>query len=245
MAVRRKASVGEALPGFGTATAAGRLAALLPGLGLAAAESARMALMLSFEAEAEAQGFSAVAGVDEAGRGPLAGPVVAAAVILSAPVAGLNDSKQLTEARREALYEELMAGGHAIGAAVVEAEEIDRTGIQPANYAAMARAVAALPRAADYLLVDGFALRGVRQPVLKVIKGDARSLSIAAASIIAKVTRDRLMCEWNDRWPGYGFAKHKGYGTREHLDALARLGPCPIHRRSFAPVAACAARHGT
>jgi ribonuclease HII len=109
----------------------------------------------------------------------------------------------------------------------------------------MARAVAALPCAADYLLVDGFALRGVPQPVLKVIKGDARSLSIAAASIIAKVTRDRLMCEWNDRWPGYGFAKHKGYGTREHLDALARLGPCPIHRRSFAPVAACAARHGT
>jgi ribonuclease HII len=236
---------GDALPGFGAAPAAGRLAALLPGLGLAAAESARMAVMLAFEAEAEAQGFSAVAGVDEAGRGPLAGPVVAAAVILSAPVAGLNDSKQLTEARREALFEELMAGGHAIGAAVVEAEEIDRTGIQPANYAAMARAVAALPCAADYLLVDGFALRGVPQPVLKVIKGDARSLSIAAASIIAKVTRDRLMCEWNDRWPGYGFAKHKGYGTREHLDALARLGPCPIHRRSFAPVAACAARHGT
>jgi len=245
MAVRRKAIAGESLPGFGAVPAAGRLAALLPGLGLAAAESARMAVMLAFEAEAEAQGFTAVAGVDEAGRGPLAGPVVAAAVILSAPLAGLNDSKQLTEARREALYEELMAGGHAIGAAVVDADEIDRTGIQPANYAAMARAVAALPRAADYLLVDGFALRGVAQPVLKVIKGDARSLSIAAASIIAKVTRDRLMCEWNDRWPGYGFAKHKGYGTREHLDALARLGPCPIHRRSFAPVAACAARHGT
>ncbi|MBI1317493.1 MAG: ribonuclease HII [Candidatus Hydrogenedens sp.] len=218
---------------------------MLPALGLAADEAARVEALLAFEAEAEAQGFRAVAGVDEAGRGPLAGPVVAAAVTLAEPVAGLNDSKQLTEARREALFETLMAGPHAIGVAVVEAGDIDRTGIQPANYAAMARAVAALPRRADYLLVDGFALPGVSQPVLKVIKGDARSLSIAAASIIAKVTRDRLMLEWNERHPGYGFAKHKGYGTREHLEALQRLGPCPIHRRSFAPVAAAAVRHGT
>lgn len=190
-----------------------------------------------FERGAAEQGFARVAGVDEAGRGPLAGPIVAAAVVLAHPVEGLNDSKLLTEARREMLFEQLQAGPHAIGMCVIEAQEIDATGIQPANYAAMARAVGTIVPPPDYLLVDGFQLPGVAQPVLKLIKGDRRSASIAAASIIAKVTRDRLMLVWAERHPEYGFERHKGYGTKEHLAALARFGPCAIHRRSFAPCA--------
>jgi len=200
-------------------------------------ENARMESMLVFEREATAQGFRRIAGVDEAGRGPLAGPVVAAAVVLAHPVPGLNDSKQLTEARRDALFEILHTGEHTIGIAIVDAEEIDHTGIQPANYAAMARAVAALAPQPDHLLIDGFRVPGIATPQQRIIKGDARSLSIAAASIVAKVTRDRLLLEYEALYPGYGFARHKGYGTREHLDALQRLGPCPIHRRSFAPLA--------
>jgi len=193
--------------------------------------------MMEFEQEAAAGGFRAVAGVDEAGRGPLAGPIVAGAVILGEPIAGLNDSKQLTAGRRETLYETLTAGGHTIGVAVIESEEIDREGIQVANYAAMARAVAQLDPPADFLLVDGFEIRGCALPQRKIIKGDARSYSIAAASIIAKVTRDRIMNELDERHPGYGFRRHKGYATREHLEALRVLGPCEVHRKSFAPIA--------
>jgi ribonuclease HII len=204
---------------------------------LDAAELARIEAMLEFERGAAAMGFVRIAGVDEAGRGPLAGPIVAGAVVLNGALAGLNDSKQLKEAQREALYAELLAGGHAIGCAVIEAEEIDRIGIQQANYAAMARAVAALVPPPDYVLVDGFQVPGLAQAQLRLIKGDARSLSIAAASIVAKVTRDRLMVAHDAAFPGYGFARHKGYGTAEHLAALARLGPCAIHRRSFAPLA--------
>lgn len=202
-----------------------------------AQERARLEALLAFEREAEALGFRRVAGVDEAGRGPLAGPVVAAAVILSHPVAGINDSKQLSESQREALYADLHAGEHAIGVAVIPAVEIDRLGIQGANYSAMARAAAALSPGADYLLIDGFQVPGLATPQRRIVKGDARSLSIAAASIVAKVTRDRLMLAYDAEYPGYGFARHKGYGTREHLEALERLGPCPIHRRSFAPLA--------
>ncbi len=200
------------------------------------AERLRVATMLEFERNAAGSGFCRIAGVDEAGRGPLAGPVVAGAVVLIAPLAGLNDSKKLTEGRREALYELLMSGGHAVGVGVAEAAEIDRMGIQAANYAAMARAVAAISPPPDYLLVDGYALPGMRQPCLRIIKGDSRSLSIAAASIIAKVTRDRRMLETDRLYPEYGFARHKGYGTAEHLAALERHGPCPEHRRSFAPL---------
>ena len=196
--------------------------------------------LYAFERNAAEQGFLRVAGVDEAGRGPLAGPIVAAAVVLAHPVAGLNDSKLLTEAQRVGLFAELQAGPHAIGVSIIEADELDAIGLQVANYAAMARAVAAIAPAPDYLLVDGFQLPGVAQPVLKLIKGDRRSASIAAASIMAKVTRDRLMTAWAERYPGYGFDRHKGYGTREHLDALARLGLCPLHRRSFAPCAGAA-----
>ncbi len=199
-------------------------------------EAARLHAMLEFERQAAENGFLRVAGVDEAGRGPLAGPLAAAAVVLAFPVAGLDDSKKLTEARREELYETLVAGPHAIGVGVVEAGELDRIGLQPANYAAMARAVAALSPPPDFLLVDGFALPGVVQPVLRLVKGDRRSLSIAAASIIAKVTRDRRMKRMDEQWPQYGFGRHKGYGTADHLEALRRHGPCPEHRRSFAPV---------
>ena len=200
-------------------------------------ERARLEVMLAFEQQAFESGFCRVAGVDEAGRGPLAGPLVAGAVVLVRAVPGLDDSKRLTEARREALFGELMSGGHAVGVGVVEADELDRIGVQRANYSAMARAVAALTPPPDFLLVDGFNLPGVSQPCLRIIKGDQRSLSISAASIIAKVTRDRRMAELDREYPGYGFGQHKGYGTAAHLAALARLGPCPEHRRSFAPLA--------
>lgn len=201
------------------------------------AEAARLDAMLAFERDARAQGFARVAGVDEAGRGPLAGPLVAAAVVLAGPVAGLNDSKLLKAATREALDAALRAGGHAIGLAVVEAGEIDRIGIQAANYAAMARALAALDPPADFALVDGYHVPGLGLPQVRIVKGDRRSLSIAAASIIAKVHRDCLMVALDAKHPAYGFGRHKGYGTREHLDVIARLGPCPAHRRSFAPLA--------
>ncbi len=201
-------------------------------------EQARLDAMMKFENEARAAGFSRVAGVDEAGRGPLAGPVVAGAVVLAAPLEGLDDSKRLTAARREALFEALHEDGrHDIGVGVVSAEEIDRMGIQSANYLAMGRAVEALATPPDYLLVDGYNLPGVAQPQRRLVKGDSRSASIAAASIAAKVTRDRMMVELDKRYPQYGFAGHKGYGTREHVDALACYGPCPEHRKSFAPIA--------
>ncbi len=196
----------------------------------------RAATMMAFEREAAAGGFRRIAGVDEAGRGPLAGPIVAAAVVLQSYVDGLNDSKQLTAHQRDVLYEALTEGGHDIGVAVIEADEIDRYGIQPANYAVMARAVGGLKSAPDFLLVDGFEIRGCPLPQKRIIKGDSRSASIAAASIVAKVTRDRIMDALDETYPEYGFARHKGYGTREHLDALERLGPCPFHRRSFAPL---------
>jgi ribonuclease HII len=192
--------------------------------------------MLEFEAAARTNGFRRVAGVDEAGRGPLAGPIVAAAVILHSPVAGLNDSKLLTEEKREVLFGMLESGGHAIGCAAVSPEEIDAIGIQAANYAAMLRAVNAIAETPDYLLVDGFAIPGCVLPHERLIKGDRKSQSIAAASIIAKVTRDRLMDGLEQDYPGYGFARHKGYATQEHLAALESLGPCPAHRRSFAPI---------
>lgn len=202
-----------------------------------AAERSRLDTMLQFEREAETNGFRRVAGVDEAGRGPLAGPIVSAAVVLAFPVPGLNDSKQLTPGQRDVLYETLHSGAHGIGIGLVEASEIDRIGIQQANYRAMALAVAALEPSPDYLLVDGFQLPGVPQPVLRLIKGDQRSLSIAAASIVAKVTRDRIMYKLDKEFPEYRFAEHKGYATRVHLEAIARFGPCTAHRKSFSPLA--------
>lgn len=199
-------------------------------------EQQRLDAMMQFEREATANGFKRIAGVDEAGRGPLAGPIVAAAVMLAGPAPGVNDSKLLTASQRQRLYEALLAGRHQIGVGFVDVDRIDRQGIQSANYAAMAEAVGQLEPAPDFLLVDGFEIRGCALPQKRLVKGDSRSLSIAAASIVAKVTRDRIMDELDQRYPGYGFRKHKGYATRQHLEALKRLGPCAAHRQSFAPI---------
>ena len=192
------------------------------------------------ERAARAAGYACVCGIDEAGRGPLAGPVVAAAVVLPPGFAlpGLNDSKKLTARRREALYTQLREDERVlIGVGMAEAAEIDRLNILRATHAAMARAVAALPTAVDFCLIDGLPVPQFPLPQRALVKGDARCLSIAAASIVAKVTRDRLMQDLAQQYPGYGFEKHAGYGTAAHLAALRRLGPCPEHRRSFAPVA--------
>lgn len=192
---------------------------------------------LTFERAAKEQGFVRIAGVDEAGRGPLAGPIVAAAVVLGHPIDGLNDSKQVAPAERGLFFELLYNGPHAIGVSVVSPEEIDQVGIQSANYAAMYRAVAQLAPPPDYLLVDGFEIAGCPIPQCRIVKGDCRSQSIAAASIVAKVTRDRIMDELDGQFPQYGFAQHKGYATSEHLEAIERCGACPHHRKSFAPFA--------
>jgi ribonuclease HII len=196
----------------------------------------------SFERECalREQGFSFVAGIDEAGRGPLAGPVVAAAVVFlehEAPE-GLDDSKKLTSARREALYENLSTSPHVLWAVSVQsAEVVDRINILQATHRAMREALAALNRQIDHALIDGLPVREFPTPHTALVGGDALSFSIAAASILAKVTRDRLMHEAHAAYPQYGFHNHKGYGTPEHLEALREHGPCPLHRISFAPVA--------
>lgn len=183
-----------------------------------------------------------MAGVDEAGRGPLAGPVVAAAVILDdmAPIAGLADSKKLTERRRERLYDEIRAKALCCSVAQASVEEIDRLNILNATLLAMRRAVQGLRLKPTKVLVDGNRLPALDVLAEAVVGGDALVPAISAASILAKVTRDRLLVELHDRHPGYGFERHKGYGTAEHLAALRRLGPLPEHRRSFAPVAQAA-----
>jgi len=187
-----------------------------------------------------AQGRRRVAGVDEVGRGPLAGPVGVGAVILDPDdlPAGLDDSKALSAARREALAEAIYASAIAVSLAFASVEEIDRYNIRGATLLAMRRAVAALSVNADYALIDGRDTPpGLLCPALPIVGGDGLSLSIAAASIVAKVARDALMARLDAVHPGYGFARHAGYGTREHAAALARLGPCPLHRRSFKPIA--------
>ncbi|MGJ8723605.1 MAG: ribonuclease HII [Roseibacillus sp.] len=200
----------------------------------------------SFEISAREKGYRFVAGIDEAGRGPLAGPVSAAAVILpeGAEIEGLNDSKKLSEKARERIFEELMElSSIQWGHSFAEAAEIDEINILQATHVAMARAVGKLPKT-DYALIDGRPVKDFPLPSEGIVKGDGKSLSIAAASIIAKVMRDRLMVEWDREYPKYGFAKHKGYGTKMHLEALRTYGPCPLHRRSFAPVALAASGSG-
>ena len=195
---------------------------------------------MNHERELRAAGYLVIVGVDEVGRGPLAGPVCAAAAILPADFdhAVLNDSKKLNSRQRESIYEELTRNNDVLWCcAMVEVEEIDRINILQATWVAMRRAVDGLPRKADAALIDGRPVRDFPIPHRALVKGDSLSFSIAAASVIAKVTRDRLMRELAARHPGYGFADHKGYGTPQHLEALRRHGPCPIHRRSFAPVA--------
>lgn len=182
-----------------------------------------------------------VAGVDEAGRGPLAGPVVAAAVILDPADdwEGLNDSKQMSARTRDALFARVIQRARAFRWSVVGARVIDTVNIRRASLTAMERAVSGLSLTPGLVLVDGVdCVPGVELPQQAVIDGDAKMLSIAAASVVAKVVRDRIMHRLDAVWPEYGFTRHKGYGTPEHLDALMRHGPCPLHRYSFAPVSA-------
>jgi ribonuclease HII len=182
---------------------------------------------------------SLVAGVDEAGRGPLAGPVVAAAVILPPGTRwdGLDDSKKVPPERREILYARVLNEARAFSWAVIGPRRIDFMNIRGASLEAMRRAVHRLRLAPELVLVDGNAeVPGLRTAQRAVVKGDSRLLSVAAASIVAKVVRDRIMDRLDHVWPAYGFARHKGYGTAEHLEALDRLGPCPLHRYSFTPV---------
>ena len=189
----------------------------------------------TIETEVLSQGYLNVCGVDEAGRGPLCGPVVAAAVILPTGlyIEGLNDSKKLSEAKREKIFDIII--NEAVAYAICEAsvEEINSTDILSATLLAMRRAIASLPTPADYALIDGNMTRGFELPCRAVVHGDAISPSIAAASILAKVTRDRMCKELDEQYPMYGIAKHKGYGTKLHMEALKKYGPAPIHRTKF------------
>ncbi len=191
--------------------------------------------MWEFEELARRQGYRSIAGIDEAGRGPLAGPVVAAAVILTpeSGVDGINDSKKLTEKQREGLFDRIMADALAVGVGIMDHDVVDRDNILQATLAAMKQAVTQLATVPDFLLIDGISKVPLSLPQRTIKQGDGRSVSIAAASIIAKVTRDRLMVEYDRLYPGYGLAGHKGYGSQAHLEAIARLGPSPIHRTTF------------
>lgn len=200
------------------------------------AETERLEKMLAFERRAVADGATLVAGVDEAGRGPIAGPVTAAAVVLPEDVsslAGLNDSKLLSSSRRDLLFDALMASGADIGWGIVSHRVIDQIGIQPANFMAMRFAVEGLKTRPDCLLVDGYPIRNSAVSCVPIVKGDRKSLSIAAASVVAKVTRDAIMKAIDRMYPEYGFSQHKGYGTRTHYEAVERHGLCPVHRKSF------------
>ena len=202
---------------------------------------------LRYERELRADGYPLIAGIDEAGRGPLAGPVSAAAVILPEKfrLPGLNDSKKLTASRRDEFFEALTTRDDILWSVVlVDAAEIDEINILRATHVAMARAFGGLPVEADAALIDGLPVKGFPVPQRALVKGDSLSLSIAAASILAKVTRDRLMIDFDREYPQYGFQSHKGYGTKQHLAALEEHGPCPIHRRSFRPITELADQFG-
>jgi len=190
------------------------------------------------ERELRLAGFQRIAGIDEVGRGSLAGPVVAAAVILPDRhrIKGLRDSKVLPQSRREALYELILDRADGVGVGCMEVEVIDRINILQATKLAMRQALGHLVPGPDHLVIDALSLREVDLPQRPIIDGDAISASIAAASIVAKVTRDRICAEFDDRYPAYGFARNKGYGTRRHVEALINEGPCEWHRRSFAPL---------
>lgn len=189
------------------------------------------------EEELWRKGMLRVGGVDEAGRGPLAGPVVAAAVVLKERIAGLRDSKQLPSSTRKQLFQKIKKGAVAVGVGIVSEREITRTNILKATLSAMRAAVNNLKINLDYLLIDGtWKIPGLKIAQEAIPKGDQKVASIAAASIVAKVTRDRLMKKLDENYPGYGFARHKGYATKEHLEKLAELGPTPAHRITFSPV---------
>ena len=200
----------------------------------------------SEETELLAQGYSLIAGMDEAGRGPLAGPVVAGLIILPRDLSGswikdIRDSKVMTRIQREKVFGHLQEEALGFQSGAASALEIDELGIVPATRLAMTRALNALALMPQFLLLDAFPLPGVDIPQLAIIKGDATCLSIASSSVVAKVTRDRMMEEFDDQFPGYGFAQNKGYGTGEHMRILEELGPCPIHRFSFEPIKGSAA----
>lgn len=194
---------------------------------------------LQYELQVREQGYRLIAGVDEAGRGPLAGPVVAAAVILAEDFDGghVDDSKKLTPAQRDVAYDYVHEHAISVGLGIVDSETIDKINILQATYVAMRKAVKALIVDCDYILVDGLPVPDLGAPCLAIVQGDGKSASIAAASIVAKVHRDRMMIEMDSIFPGYGFASHKGYYTDDHIHALDRLGPCACHRMSFQPVA--------
>jgi len=196
--------------------------------------------LLFFERSAREAGAMRIAGLDEAGRGPLAGPVVAAAVVLPEGllIPGVTDSKQLSEDQRERLYLLITGSAIASGIGIVDERIIDEVNIREASIIAMERALEAIAPSPDHLLIDGnFTLPRIPIPQRSIIKGDCLSHSIAAASILAKVTRDRLMRDLHDRYPQYNFRKHKGYGTKEHMEMIRLHGPCDAHRKSFQPVA--------
>ncbi|MGE5552356.1 MAG: ribonuclease HII [Betaproteobacteria bacterium] len=197
------------------------------------------AAMLQRECEARRRGISVLCGLDEAGRGPLAGPVVAAAVILpeNCYIVGVRDSKALSPHQRERLYREITRQAVDFSVGVVDAEGIDQLNILRATHRAMCLAVAGLRPRPELALVDGLPVPGLPVPHEAMVDGDALCHLVAAASIVAKVTRDRIMAAYDALYPEYGFAHHKGYGTPAHLERLRRYGPCPLHRRSFAPVA--------
>ena len=191
-----------------------------------------------FESAAWRRGITRLAGVDEAGRGPLAGPVVAAAVVLSpgTRIAGVDDSKRLIPEERARLFEIIQERAHGVGVAVVDHATIDRINILEATRLAMVQALGALAVEPELVLTDFVAVPGLRCPQRNLVEGDRRSASVAAASIVAKVTRDRIMEAADRDWPLYGFGRHKGYATLEHREALERHGPCPLHRRTFAGI---------
>lgn len=197
------------------------------------AEYQRLEVMKQYEYQYD--NYTFICGIDEAGRGPLAGPVVAGAVILpkDKPILYLNDSKQLSEKKRELLYDEIMEKAVAANVGVINCERIDEINILQATYEAMREAVNGLGVKPEILLNDAVIIPGINMPQEKIIKGDAKSISIAAASILAKVTRDRMMLEYDQLFPEYGFKKHKGYGTADHVAAIKKYGPTPIHRISF------------
>lgn len=197
------------------------------------AERERLEGMCVYERRYRERGT--LCGIDEVGRGPLAGPVVAGAVILpeDCEILYLNDSKKLSEKKRELLYDEIMEKAIAVGIGAVSPERIDEINILQATYEAMRIAISRLSVRPDLLLNDAVTIPQVGIPQVPIIKGDAKSVSIAAASIIAKVTRDRMMVQYEDLYPGYEFASNKGYGSARHIAALKEIGPCPIHRRSF------------
>lgn len=198
-------------------------------------EITRLDNMLKIEHKLNKKGYELVCGVDEAGRGPLCGPVVAAAVILpkDAHIEGVNDSKKLTEKRREKLYDDIMQNAVSVGVGVSDVDIIEEVNILNATKKAMLQAISNLKVNPEYVLVDGNQKIDTDIPLETVVKGDSKSESIAAASIIAKVTRDRLLIEYDKKYPEYGFAKHKGYGTKAHIEAIKKYGLTPIHRPSF------------